>query len=99
MANAQHDQNFTTTLVAVSTADGSTPIRLEADPVTGSLLTTSGSIGLFTKSYDYIAVTYPDDVTEVYETYVGGLGGTLQETVTVTYLDSTKANISSASRT
>lgn len=37
MANAKIDDNWNPTLTAVSTADGETPVRLEADPVTGNL--------------------------------------------------------------
>lgn len=48
--------------------------------------------------YDYVAVAYPDGVTEVYTFYQGGSGGTLVSTVTLVYTDSTKANLSSATR-
>lgn len=36
--NAGHDQNFVPTLIAVSTADGITPVAVEADPTTGAIL-------------------------------------------------------------
>lgn len=72
------------------------PAPLKVDDA-GGLVT--ASVGLFTKGYDYIAVDYPTATTEVYTTRVGGSGGALQETVTVTYTDSTKASISSAART
>lgn len=36
--NAKHDDNFKPTLIAVSTDDGVTPVRLEADPLTGALV-------------------------------------------------------------
>lgn len=35
--NAKIDDNFKPTLIAVSTADGVTPVKLEADPITGNL--------------------------------------------------------------
>lgn len=35
--NAKIDDNFNPTLTAVSTTDGTTPVRLEADPITGNL--------------------------------------------------------------
>jgi hypothetical protein len=38
MANAKHDENSIATLIAVSSADNSTPVRLWADPVTHRLL-------------------------------------------------------------
>lgn len=36
--NASRDENFVTTLLAVSNVDGSTPVKLYADPVTHRLL-------------------------------------------------------------
>jgi hypothetical protein len=36
-SNASHDQNFETTLMGVSTVDGTTPVPAEVDPVTGQL--------------------------------------------------------------
>ena len=43
MANAARDDNYVPTLVAVSSADGTTPIRLYADPATNRLLVSGGS--------------------------------------------------------
>jgi hypothetical protein len=41
MANASRDQNNVPTLLGVSSADGTTPVPLYADPTTHRLLTTS----------------------------------------------------------
>lgn len=49
--------------------------------------------GLAIPIYDYIAVTYPDSVTEVYTFKTGGSGGSTVATVTVVYTNSTKANL------
>jgi len=49
--------------------------------------------------YDAIDVRYPSATTETYEYYSGGIGGDLLATVTVTYTDSTKCDISSVVRT
>jgi len=38
MAQASRDQNFVPTLLGVSNVDGSTPVRIYADPVTHRLL-------------------------------------------------------------
>lgn len=38
MANAHRDSNFKTTLLAVSSSDGITPVEVYADPVTHRLL-------------------------------------------------------------
>lgn len=54
---------------------------------------------LVPEKYDYIGATYPSGTTEVYTYKYGGSGGTLVATVTVVYTDSTKANISSVTRT
>lgn len=51
------------------------------------------TIQLFTKPYDSITVTYPSGTQEVYASRVGGIGGTVQQTATVNYVDSTKANL------
>lgn len=46
MAQAKRDENSITTLIAVSNADGVTPVTLYADPVTHRLLVSnSGSSG------------------------------------------------------
>lgn len=49
--------------------------------------------------YDYIVATYPNSTTEVYNYYAGGSGGTNVATVTVVYTDSSKANISTVTKT
>lgn len=45
MSDAYRDSNFVPTLIAVSTVDGQTPVRLWANPVTHRLLTQSASGG------------------------------------------------------
>ncbi len=50
-------------------------------------------------STDAITVTYPDAVTEVYSFRTGGVGGAVVMTITITYTDSTKANLLSVTRT
>jgi hypothetical protein len=54
---------------------------------------------LVTSNYDYIGVTYPDAVTEIYTYKSGGAAGTTVATVTVVYTDSTKANLMSVTKT
>lgn len=99
MAEARFDRNFNTTLLAVSAADGQTPVVLEADPSTGALLTQGSSGGtLVTASFDYVGVAYPDATTETYTYKSGGSAGTTVATVTVVYTSSTKANISSVTK-
>jgi hypothetical protein len=50
-------------------------------------------------AYDYIVVTYPDSVTEVYTFKTGGSGGTTVRTVTVVYTAADKNNLSTVART
>jgi len=57
------------------------------------------TIQLFTKAYDSIAATYPSTTQEVYQSYVGGLSGTLQQTITINYTDTTKNFILNVVRT
>lgn len=49
MADSYHDHNHTAVLLAVSSADGKTPVLVWADPVTHRLLTTSTGGGTMTK--------------------------------------------------
>ena len=48
-------------------------------------------------SADSITAQYPDNVTEIYEYREGGITGTILNSVTVIYLDSTKELIQSVS--
>lgn len=57
------------------------------------------SAGSFwTMDYDTVTVAYPDAVTEVYSTRVGGAGGSVQQVVTIIYVSSTKEQIVSIVR-
>lgn len=66
------------------TKAGSVPVTLpsDQDPIPTMIL--------FTKPWDAIAASYPSAAVEVYQSYIGGLSGTLQQTATVTYTDGTK---------
>ena len=55
--------------------------------------------GLSIPIHDYIGVAYPNGTTETYTFKTGGSGGTTVATVTVVYTDSTKANLSSVTKT
>lgn len=54
---------------------------------------------LYTLDYDTVTVAYPDAVTEVYSTRIGGAGGSVQEVVTIIYVDSDKEQLVSVVRT
>lgn len=55
--------------------------------------------GLVTEPFDYIAATYPTSSSEVYTYKTGGSGGTTVATITVVYTDSTKAVLTSVTKT
>lgn len=57
------------------------------------------SVQLFTLPFDAITATYPLTTQEIYQSRVGGTGGTVQQTVTVNYTDSSKALILNVART
>ena len=48
---------------------------------------------LFTLPFDAITATYPSGTQEVYQSRVGGTSGTVQQTLTINYVDSTKARL------
>lgn len=48
------------------------------------------TIQLFTLPFDAVTATYPSSTSEVYVSKVGGISGTVQQTATVNYTDSTK---------
>jgi hypothetical protein len=50
-------------------------------------------------TFDAISASYPNNTTEVYEYYLGGLAGVLQATVTVVYTSASKNEISTVERT
>lgn len=54
--------------------------------------------GVYPYSHDYVAITYPSAVTEVYTYKVGGSGGTTVATMTVTYTNANKEFISSVDK-
>jgi len=56
------------------------------------------TVGLFTDPYDSITATYPSATQEVYQSRLGGITGTVQQTVTVNYTDSTKNFILNVAR-
>lgn len=58
-------------------------------------LATFGQPSLVTEDYDSIAVSYPTTSSEVYEY---SMGGNVVATVTITYTDPTKSNLTSVVR-
>lgn len=49
-------------------------------------------------AYDYVGYTNSGSTVDTYKFYTGGSGGTLVKTLTITYTDSTKTQISSLAR-
>jgi hypothetical protein len=104
------DANHVPFLVAASTADGITPVVLEADPSTHLLQVSSGGgggsatvvgigpLGFNSTAYDSLTYTATSGTVDTYQYYAGGTGGTVVATVTITYTDSTHAVLVSAVR-
>lgn len=63
--------------------------------VTGDLNITPVGNPLNKSDYDACSVAYPNSTTEIYSFYEAGVSGTLVATLTVTYTDVTKCDISS----
>ena len=57
------------------------------------------TVQIFTLPFDAITATYPSPTQEIYQSRVGGIGGTVQQTVTINYVDSSKALILNVART
>jgi hypothetical protein len=55
--------------------------------------------GLITSGYDYISITYPTTSSEVYVYKTGGSGGATVGTVTIVYVDATKNELSTVTKT
>lgn len=86
---------------SVYQADANSAITGAFNPSTNALKVegiSPYSGGIWTLPYDYVSASYPDAVTETYVSKSGGAGGSVQQTVTVVYTDSTKVYISSITR-
>lgn len=102
------DANNIHSLIAVSTADGVSPVTLWADPATHGIVMSGGGtsttvvgigpLGLNNAAYDSVVYTNTSTTVDTYQYYSGGTSGTLQATVTITYTDTTKAQISTVVR-
>jgi hypothetical protein len=79
--------------------DSETALRQSFSASNDALRTTAAGGVLVPEKFDFVAATYPDTVTEVYTYKNGGASGTLIATVTLVYTNSTKANLSTVTRT
>lgn len=106
------DNNRLPLLTATSYLSNNTSVPVTADPSTGALLVevTSGGggsatvvgigpVGFNSSAYDSIVYTNTSTTVDTYQYYAGGTGGTLKATVTITYTDTTKAQMSTTVRT
>ena len=85
--------NFTTSLDAdqvLRNSHSESQQAIRVTPVGGTLVS---------QTYDYVAISYPSGTQEVYQFYSGGSSGSLVATVTINYVDSTKAKIQNVART
>jgi hypothetical protein len=89
--------------VIISSTDDSIALGDTAGNLAGPVVDAAFPVmvmnSLVPRKYDYIAATYPTSTTEVYTFKAGGSSGTTVGTLTVTYSDDTKAQVSSVART
>lgn len=96
LQNLSFDPTFETFVTQLAgSPDGSNLYRAKVGS-DGSLQTSSG---LIPKAYDYVAYTNTSSTVDTYKFYSGGSGGTLVATLTLSYTDTTKGQISSVART
>lgn len=60
---------------------------------------TINNVQLFDMKFDTITATYPSGTQEVYASRVGGISGSIQQTITINYTDATKNLILNVVRT
>lgn len=93
-------------------SDGSNVgVPIAVDPATGAVLTEGsggggsatvvgiGPVGLNSTAYDSVVYTNTSSTVDTYQYYAGGTSGTLKATVTITYTDTSKGQISTVVRT
>lgn len=78
--------------IAIGDPNSDNILAIESD---GSIKT----VQLFNEPYDAITATYPTATQEVFQSRIGGISGTIQQTVTVNYTDSSKDFILNVART
>lgn len=71
------------------------------DGTTSRYMQVTGGLGTILSgvTYDYILASYPSSSSEQYVFKLGGSGGTVVATVLVQYTNSSKANISTVTKT
>lgn len=76
--------------ISVGTEDGTQTGIKHAMLVDDTGRVQTAGIQLFTKPFDSITASYPSSTQEIYQSRVGGVGGTIQQVATVNYTDATK---------
>lgn len=89
MGNSSFDEDF-----GVNTVE-----KLVYDPTDDTLNRAYPSVPLNLKPYDFASMAISPDTTETYTFKSGGSGGTTTNTVVVVYTDSTRADISTITKT
>lgn len=84
------------TSVTISSVDQGAP---NTDANAWPVKLVESSVQIFTTPFDSITATYPSSTQEVYKSRIGGIGGTVQETVTINYTDASKNLILNLART
>lgn len=103
--NALTDTQLRASAVPVSVADVATETTLAAiNTKTPSLVSGASPVYAFGSingpvQYDYIAFTFPTSTQDVITYRSGGVAGTVVQTITVNYTDSTKGTLANVART
>ena len=100
MADAKRDNNYVTTMMGVSLSDLTTPARVVID--SGRLMTT----GIVTNQalqpgvdYDYYDLDETSATVETHTYRLGGVSGTVVQTVVITFTDASKGTIATVEYT
>lgn len=81
----------------IAISDGINTLDVNPD---GSInVKTTNPVYIFTLPFDSITASYPSATQEIYQSRTGGVSGTIIETITVNYTDSTKNFILNLART
>ncbi len=111
----KRDQNHVTVISGITNDSDKDITMIRVNPSTLRLLVdaeiSGGTSGLATEEtllkvpglsipiYDYVSVDYPTATTEVYTFREGGSGGVVVATVTITYTDASKSDLSTVEKT
>jgi hypothetical protein len=98
---AKRDSNRIPTLLGVDSISYVDPTTAAVDPSTHRIFVDSkvSISGISLPQFDYVAMVISPATTETYTFKTGGSGGTTVATIVIVYTDSTRADISTVTKT